>query len=115
MNLRLARRGDVEAIETLISRSVLGLMGREYADAELRASIGTLFAVDGQIIDDRTYYVVERDGAIVGAGAGAFAASCLAAMRRAIATRRGPIPKPRRRTSAPTTSTRIMPARKSAR
>ena len=72
MNLRLARRGDIEAIGVLISRSVIGLMGREYTDAELGASIGALFGVDGQIIDDQTYYVVERGGAVVAAGGWSF-------------------------------------------
>ncbi len=72
MELRLARRGDIEAISTLISRSVMALMSRGYADAALRESVGALFGVDGQIIDDGTYYVAEREGAIVGAGGWSF-------------------------------------------
>ena len=72
VGLRRADRGDVAAIEALIERSVMGLMGRDYDEAALRASIGPLFGVDGQIIDDRTYFVVERDGAIVAAGGWSF-------------------------------------------
>ena len=72
MSLRLAGRGDIEAIEKLISRSVMGLIGGQYSEAALRASIGALFGVDGQIVDDRTYYVVERDGMIVAAGGWSF-------------------------------------------
>lgn len=70
--LRPAREDDVAAVEALIARSVPGLMGRDYDDAALRASIGPLFGVDRQIVDDRTYYVVDHAGAVVAAGGWSF-------------------------------------------
>lgn len=66
--LRPARRDDIGAIERLIERSVLTLMRNEHDAASLRRSIGPLFGVDRQIIDDGTYAVIERDGLIVAAG-----------------------------------------------
>ena len=72
MGLRQAHRDDIEAIEVLIARAVMGLMGREYDEAALRASIGALFGVDRQVIDDGTYMVLECQGAIIGAGGWSF-------------------------------------------
>ena len=72
MELRPACPDDIGAIEALIDRAVIGLMAPDYDVAALRASVGPLFGVDRQIIDDGTYYIVEHDGRIVGAGGWSF-------------------------------------------
>lgn len=65
---RLARDDDIPALERLIPLSVRGLQAGWYSPAQMEAALGTVFAVDRQLIRDRTYYVVESGGAIVGSG-----------------------------------------------
>jgi N-acetylglutamate synthase-like GNAT family acetyltransferase len=66
--LRLACESDVPALETLIPLSVRGLQGPYYSPAQMNAALGPVFGVDRQLIRDGTYFVAERDGAIVGCG-----------------------------------------------
>jgi GNAT superfamily N-acetyltransferase len=71
MHIRRARPADIAEIETLIARAVMALM-EEYSLEQRRASIGPLFGVDRQIIEDGTYYVVEQAGRLVGGGGWSF-------------------------------------------
>jgi GNAT superfamily N-acetyltransferase len=72
MQIRKARLADIAEIETMIARSVMELMGQEYSLEQRRASIGPLFGVDRQIVEDGTYYVVEHAGRLVGSGGWSF-------------------------------------------
>jgi predicted N-acetyltransferase YhbS len=65
---RLAADRDVPAIERLIERSVRELHPAHYSREQIEASIGTAFGVDRQLIRDRTYFVVEDGGKLVGCG-----------------------------------------------
>jgi N-acetylglutamate synthase-like GNAT family acetyltransferase len=65
---RLAREDDIPALETLIPISVRTLQAPHYAPAQMEAALGPVFGVDRQLIRDGTYFVVERDGQIVGCG-----------------------------------------------
>ncbi len=56
------------ALEALIPLSARTLQAATYAAAQIDAALGTVFAVDRQLIGDGTYFVAERDGAIVGCG-----------------------------------------------
>jgi GNAT superfamily N-acetyltransferase len=72
MQIRQARLADRAEIESMIARAVMELMGQEYSLEQRRASIGPLFGVDRQIIEDGTYYVVEEAGRLVGSGGWSF-------------------------------------------
>jgi GNAT superfamily N-acetyltransferase len=72
MQIRKARLEDIAAIEPMIARSVMELMGQDYSLEQRRASIGPLFGVDRQIVEDGTYYVVEQAGRLVGSGGWSF-------------------------------------------
>lgn len=72
MNIRRARIDDILLIERLISRSVMRLMAGEYSLEQRRASIGPLFGVDRQVVEDGTYFVVETGGRLVGSGGWSF-------------------------------------------
>jgi N-acetylglutamate synthase-like GNAT family acetyltransferase len=65
---RLARESDIPALEALIPLSVRTLQADHYSPTQIEAALGPVFAVDRQIIRDGTYFVVERDGVIVGCG-----------------------------------------------
>ena len=66
--LRVAREDDIPAIEKLIPTSVRGLQAAYYSAAQMEAAIGSAFGVDRQLILDRTYFVVEDGGDIIGCG-----------------------------------------------
>ena len=65
---RLATERDVPELERLIPLSVRTLQAPYYSAAQMEAALGPVFGVDRQLIDDQTYYVVERDGLIIGCG-----------------------------------------------
>jgi predicted N-acetyltransferase YhbS len=65
---RLATERDIPAIEALIPVSVRALQAAFYTGAQMDAAIGPVFGVDRQLIADRTFFVVEDGGAVVGCG-----------------------------------------------
>ena len=66
--LRLAGEHDTPALEDLIPLSARALQAATYTAAQIEGALGTVFAVDRQLIADGTYFVAERNGAIVGCG-----------------------------------------------
>ena len=58
----------MSALEALIPLSVRTLQAPYYSPAQMDAALGPVFGVDRQLIRDGTYFVAERDGAIVGCG-----------------------------------------------
>ena len=59
---------DREAIQELIAQSARQLSREHYSDTQIEAAIATVFGVDTDLIDDRTYFVVEIDGQLAGCG-----------------------------------------------
>jgi predicted N-acetyltransferase YhbS len=66
--LRLAQGHDIPELEKLIPLSVRSLQAAYYSPAQMEAALGRVFAVDGQLIRDGTYFVAEEAGRIVGCG-----------------------------------------------
>jgi GNAT superfamily N-acetyltransferase len=66
--LRLATLDDVAEIERLIEMSVLALQAGDYTPAQMAGALGDVFGVDRQLIRDRSYFVADRGGRIVGCG-----------------------------------------------
>jgi len=66
--LRLATDADLSAIATLIDASVRGLSVGIYSNEQIDSGMRFVFGADTQLIADRTYFVVEHDGAIVASG-----------------------------------------------
>ena len=65
---RLAQEDDIPALERLIPQSVRVLQAAHYSPAQMEAALGPVFGVDQQLIRDGTFFVVEREGEIVGCG-----------------------------------------------
>ena len=65
---RLATDADIPTLETLIPLSVRSLQSAHYSPAQINAALGPVFGVDRQLIRDRTYFVVEDAGQIIGCG-----------------------------------------------
>lgn len=66
--LRNAVPDDVPQLESLIPLSAHTLQADHYSKEQIDAALGSIFAVDRQLISDGTYFVVEQDGAIAGCG-----------------------------------------------
>lgn len=64
---RLATRDDLPALEPLIRAAIEDLQRGFLDDAQIEAS-HAIMGVDIQLIDDRTYFVVECDGELAGCG-----------------------------------------------
>ena len=66
--IRLAAREDVPEIERLMRASTAALSRGFYDDAQIAAAVRWIAVADGQLIDDRTYYVVEEEGRVLACG-----------------------------------------------
>lgn len=66
--LRKAELDDREALEKIIKASVRGLAKGIYDDRQIELSIRSVFGLDTDLIDDRTYFVVEHEEQIAGCG-----------------------------------------------
>jgi GNAT superfamily N-acetyltransferase len=64
---RLARHDDVAALTELMERAIAELQKR-FLDAAQIAASRTLMGLDSQLIDDRTYFVVEQEASLAGCG-----------------------------------------------
>ena len=67
--VRIATLDDRSAIAELIAASARGLGRGDYTGEQIESAIETgVFGVDSKLIVDRTYYVAEIDGRIIGCG-----------------------------------------------
>jgi 23S rRNA pseudouridine2457 synthase len=67
-SIRLATPEDIPGLEALIPLSVRVLQAPFYSATQIEASLGSVFAVDRQLIADGTYFVVEQSGTLIGCG-----------------------------------------------
>src|SRR6266480_3214245 len=68
IEIRLATRGDIPALQKLIRESVSVLSAQYYTPTQIVSGLSHVFGVDSQLIDDRTYFVAEVEKRIVGSG-----------------------------------------------
>ena len=59
-HLRHAQMPDIARLNELITTSARGLSGGYYMARQIDALISDLFGVDTQLIEDETYYLIER-------------------------------------------------------
>ncbi len=67
LNTRVAVEDDIPAIAPLMRAAIAHLMTDFLSEAQIQASF-QFMGVDTQLIADRTYFVVESEGEIVGCG-----------------------------------------------
>ncbi len=66
--LRRATLDDVPALQALITRSGIELSAPYYTPEQAEAMTRHVFGVDTQLIEDRTYFVIEIDGELAACG-----------------------------------------------
>lgn len=64
---RLATRADLDVLRALM-RAAIEELQAPFLDAAQIAASHALMGLDTQLVDDRSYFVVEADGAIAGCG-----------------------------------------------
>jgi GNAT superfamily N-acetyltransferase len=68
ISIRAATMEDIPALQKLIPESARGLSQGYYTPQQIESAIKYIFGVDTQLIADKTYYVAEAEGQIVGCG-----------------------------------------------
>lgn len=64
---RLARRDDLETLKALMDAAISELQ-KPFLDESQIESSRAIMGLDTQLIDDRTYFIVELDGQLAGCG-----------------------------------------------
>ena len=67
-HLRQATAADSDEIRELIARSIRALGAGDYSVEQIEGALKGAFGLDSQLVADGTYFVVERDGRLVGCG-----------------------------------------------
>jgi N-acetylglutamate synthase-like GNAT family acetyltransferase len=68
IEIRLATKQDIPALQKLINASVTGLSSQYYSPAQITSALSHIFGVDTQLIRDETYFIAEVDKQIAGSG-----------------------------------------------
>src|SRR5258706_15032129 len=68
ISIRVAVMEDVSALKELIPLSARELSKGFYTPQQAESAIQYIFGVDTQLVKDKTYYVAETEGQIVGCG-----------------------------------------------
>ncbi len=68
MELRIASLSDVPALAQLIEASGRDLSAGFYSPEQTDAIVRHVFGVDSQLIEDKTYFVIERDRRLAASG-----------------------------------------------
>lgn len=71
---RLARAGDMAALSALMNEAIASHLPAFLSPDQVRASY-EIMGLDSQLIEDGTYFVIERDGEIVASGGWSFRAT----------------------------------------
>ncbi|RUR04964.1 GNAT family N-acetyltransferase [Legionella sp. km772] len=68
IEIRTATPHDSEKLNELIAFSARKLSQDYYSEPEIEGAIRYIFGVDSELLQDKTYFVVEKDGEIAGCG-----------------------------------------------
>lgn len=68
ITIRLAEMNEIQFLNQLISCSARELSQEDYTKEEIEGAIQYVFGVDLELILDKTYFVIEKDGQIAGCG-----------------------------------------------
>lgn len=72
MRIRAATVDDIPELDRLIARSARKLSERYYKPEQVEGALTGAFGVDTQLLADRTYFVIEENGALIACGGWSF-------------------------------------------
>jgi len=68
INIRLADIKELKTLNEIITMSARDLSRDDYSEQEIKSAIQYVFGVDTELVNDKTYFVIEKDGEIAGCG-----------------------------------------------
>ena len=68
ISIHVATTEDIPALQKLIPESARGLSQGYYTSEQIESAIKYIFGVDTQLIADKTYFIAEAGGQVVGCG-----------------------------------------------
>lgn len=66
--IRVAVRADLPEIERVMRASMSSLGARFYDAQQLASAVRYIAVADSQLVDDRTYFVIEEEGRVIACG-----------------------------------------------
>ena len=66
--IRIALMSDINHLNQFIEQSARALSQDDYSPEEIEGAINYVFGVDSELVEDQTYYVVEKNEIIVACG-----------------------------------------------
>ena len=66
--IRLAVLSEISTLNKLIEQSARALSQDDYSSEEIEGAISYVFGVDTELVEDKTYYVIEERGVILACG-----------------------------------------------
>ncbi|WP_058535726.1 GNAT family N-acetyltransferase [Legionella saoudiensis] len=68
IRIRVAKLEDTPSLNELITLSARELSRDLYSEKEIEAAIQYIFGVDSELLNDKTYFVIEKNGETAGCG-----------------------------------------------
>lgn len=68
INIRSAKIEEVQTLNELITLSARELSRDDYSKEQIESAIQYIFGVDTELVNDHTYFVIEKNGEIAGCG-----------------------------------------------
>jgi GNAT superfamily N-acetyltransferase len=68
MIIRLALGSEIKTLNELIAQSARMLCKQDYTPEEIESAVAHVFGVDTELVEDKTYYVIEDKGQILACG-----------------------------------------------
>ncbi|MBO6504929.1 MAG: GNAT family N-acetyltransferase [Kordiimonadaceae bacterium] len=68
MEIRLAEKSEISQLKDLIAKSARVLCQKDYSTEQVEAALKGAWAVDTQLLEDKTYFVCVLNGKVIGCG-----------------------------------------------
>jgi GNAT superfamily N-acetyltransferase len=68
INIREAKIDEIQKLNDMIALSARELSHGDYSEPEINSAIQYIFGIDTELVNDHTYFVIEKDGEIAGCG-----------------------------------------------
>ena len=68
ISIRLACIKEVKTLNQIIALSAMELGKEDYSEQEIKVAIQYIYGIDTDLVNDKTYFVIEKNGEVAGSG-----------------------------------------------